>query len=314
MNSRFNYVFICSAGHSGSTLLDLLLGSHSKITSLGEIIQLPKNISLNTRCTCGQAVRSCPFWRQVVGLLNKDLGIDIFKNPYALHMGYANPQVVKDRIHNSWTYHVERRLLKGLRYVELRYGLPFSQKLLKPIYTGIENTFKVYDAVREVTHSDLIVDSSKSYLEAVGVYVSSPSKVRILLLTRDGRGVFHSYLKRNFSRSMSLHGWKNHYGRAVPLLRKHVKPEHLQRVRYEDLVGDTSAELRRLCEFLQVDFEADMLRFAEHVHHITNGNDMRFSQSSEIRCDDAWRHRLMPADLAYFEKVAGDLNRRLGYE
>lgn len=314
MSLDVNYVFICSAGHSGSTLLDLLLGSHSKIASLGEIIQLPKNISLNTRCACGQPVRSCPIWTRVVSLLNKELGIDIFRSPYSLHLGYPNPQVIKDEIRNSRSFHVKRLLLKGLRYMELRWGLPLGRIFLRPIYTGIENTFKVYDAVRTVLRTDLVVDSSKSYLEAVGIYLTSPSKVRILLLTRDGRGVFFSYLKRNFSRTMSVDGWKNHYARALPLLEKHVKPEHLLRVRYEDLVGDPTAELCRLCEFLGVDFEASMLQFTEHVHHITNGNDMRFNRSSEFRHDNAWRDLLGSAERVYFERIAGDLNRSLGYE
>src|SRR5690606_236057 len=39
-------VFICSAGHSGSTLLDMLLGTHSRAESLGELVNLPLDIEL----------------------------------------------------------------------------------------------------------------------------------------------------------------------------------------------------------------------------------------------------------------------------
>lgn len=50
-------LYICSAGRSGSTLINLVLGSHSQCMSLGEIEHLPKNIALNTPCSCGAAAR-----------------------------------------------------------------------------------------------------------------------------------------------------------------------------------------------------------------------------------------------------------------
>jgi sulfotransferase family protein len=56
-------VFIASLGHSGSTLLDLMLGSHPRLVSLGEIhatitrFAEPQNV-----CTCGAPAESCPLW------------------------------------------------------------------------------------------------------------------------------------------------------------------------------------------------------------------------------------------------------------
>ena len=76
---------------------------------------------------------------------------------------------------------------------------------------------------------------------------------------------------------------------------------------------DHIAELKRICRFLNIEFENNMLNFASHVHHITNGNDMRFSKSSEIRADTAWLHKLSEADRASFDRKVGDINRSLGY-
>jgi hypothetical protein len=313
MNNRTKYVYICSAGHSGSTLLDLLLGSHSQIESLGEIIHLAKNISLNTQCTCGEPVRSCPVWKQVVSILNEQLGIDIFNAPYALNVGFPLPQVIKDKIHTTFHYKLRRKFFRGLRYIELKYELCFLKHFLNSIYEGIKNTILVYEAVRKVLQCQMIVDSSKSYLESIGIYNNNPDNVRILLLCRDGRGVLYSHIKRNFSRNKGLRGWKNHYKRAIPLFEKYVNDNHVLRVKYEHIVQDPTAELKRICRFLNVEFEKDMLNFASHVHHITNGNDMRFSKSSEIRLDTEWMSELSEADRAFFDKMAGDLNRSLGY-
>lgn len=313
MNNPIKYIYICSAGHSGSTLLDLLLGSHSQIESLGEIIQLSKNFSLNTLCTCGEPVQSCAVWRKVVYVLNEQLGINIFDDPYALNMGSPNPQVIKDKLHSTYRYKLKSKFLNGLRYVELKYQLAFLKHFPNPIYEAIENTFLVYEAVRNVLRCQMIVDSSKSYLKAIGIYKQNPHNVRILFLCRDGRAVFYSNMKRSFAPNKSLHAWKNHYKRAIPLLEKYVDGSHILRVKYEHIARDPTAELKRICRFLNIDFETDMLNFANHAHHITNGNDMRFSKSSEITADTEWLYKLSQADRVFFDRMAGSLNRSLGY-
>lgn len=62
--SSWNLVYITSNGHSGSTLLDMLIGSHSACTTLGEIHML----TLNSKgvCACGApSYRECRFWSDV---------------------------------------------------------------------------------------------------------------------------------------------------------------------------------------------------------------------------------------------------------
>lgn len=308
------YVYICSAGHSGSTLLDLLLGSHSTAATVGEISHLSKNVALNTQCTCGVSVRSCKVWGEVLGLVGRELGVDLLKDPYALNMGYPRATIVVDRAHQNQRYLFKRKGLLALYYLKMRYGLDVLDPFLGSIDESVTHNFLIYDAVRKVLGADVIVDSSKEYLKGIAVYKKRPDKVRILLLTRDGRGVYYSNLKRKFSREHSVNSWKRHYARALPLLERHVDPNHILQVRYEDIAGNTAGEVSRICEFLGLEYEPEMLEFATHVHHSTNGNDMRFSNSSHISIDTSWRQKLTEAQVRYFEAKAGWLNRELGYE
>lgn len=59
------YVYITSCGHSGSTLLDLLLGAHSKSFSIGEIKQWERYIKNDLNCCCNEKVVQCSFWQEV---------------------------------------------------------------------------------------------------------------------------------------------------------------------------------------------------------------------------------------------------------
>jgi len=63
-------VHIIAIGHSGTTLLDLILSSHSEVTSVGEAIKLPEK--LDARCTCrANPMLACPFWRRVDEVLHQ---------------------------------------------------------------------------------------------------------------------------------------------------------------------------------------------------------------------------------------------------
>lgn len=313
MSKEIFDVYICSAGHSGSTLLDLLLGSHSSIASLGEIEHLSKNISLNTLCTCGKKVQSCDLWQEVIANASGKLNVDINQFPYQLNMGFPDPQVIKDKIHTTLKYQIKRRYFRGLQYFSLRYDLYFLSPFLKKVAESIDHTLMVYEVVRKILGCNVIIDSSKTYMRAAGFYRRNPDKVKIILLTRDGRGVAYSNIKRNFSRSKSIKGWKRYYARSTQLFGHVIADDHILQVKYEDLVNNPEAELQRICSFLNLEFEPAMMDFASHTHHITNGNNMRFKKSSEIKIDNAWKTELSKEDLNYFEKHAGDINNHLGY-
>ena len=70
-------VFIASLGHSGSTLLDLVLGGHSRLVGLGEVASVLTSASDGGRsftgdCSCGQDAASCPLWSEVARRIQAD--------------------------------------------------------------------------------------------------------------------------------------------------------------------------------------------------------------------------------------------------
>lgn len=306
-------LYICGAGHSGSTLLDMLLGSHSRIASLGEIINLPMDWATNNRCTCGAHVRDCDVWSNVVHEFERKDGIDVTADPYSLNLGpiYA---VVGDKRVTRGGYRVRRRLKAALHYLELRSGMFGALKpVLRGIHSGLQNNLTLFDLVGERLDADYVVDSSKVYMKAVGLYKLAPERIRIILLIRDGRAVYHSMRKRGFERQFSLDTWYTHFRRALPLIERQVDQTHVLTVKYEDLATDPARELERICAFAGLEFEPTMLDFKSKVHHNVNGNDMRFSNASEIRLDESWRSKLSKEEKQYFMVRAGWLNEKLGY-
>lgn len=78
MKSPFTILYITGRGHAGSTLLDLLISSHSEVTSVGELNLTPQNAGRNTECTCGAArISVCKFWLGVDSEIRRSTGITL---------------------------------------------------------------------------------------------------------------------------------------------------------------------------------------------------------------------------------------------
>jgi len=65
MKTPFQVLYITGCTHSGSTLLDLCLGSHSRVESLGEFINFQRAYKNGEHCSCGESILCCPLWEAV---------------------------------------------------------------------------------------------------------------------------------------------------------------------------------------------------------------------------------------------------------
>ncbi len=308
---RINTLYILSAGHSGSTLLNLILGSHSQAMAVSELTRLPANIAHNARCTCGNPVRECVHWRDVCARLRATLGIDILSNPHSLQLGFIGAP--RGFYRGSVSYRALWKMRRISTYLSQLTGLSIPFLVHPRLTVEVKNRLAVYEAVRESSGAAVVVDASKGYIPGVAIYQAQPARTRIILLTRDGRAVFYSNLRRGFGRSYSLGTWRNFYRNALPLIHRRVDPEHVLSVRYEDLATEPESQVRRICAFAGLEYEASMLDTSVKQHHITSGNDMRFRPHTAIQLDTKWRSELKDSDREYFEGRAGSLNRRLGY-
>lgn len=95
---------------------------------------------------------------------------------------------------------------------------------------------------------------------------------QIIHIIRDGRAVVRSHLQRWGSRRAirAMGEWRD----LIEKCRKfgHRWPEQYHELRYEDLVRDPEAELRRLLEFLGEPWEAAVLEPYATTHDAVKGN------------------------------------------
>lgn len=103
-------IYIAGLGHSGTTLLDLALGTSSNVVGLGELKRLMQNHTrdknLKSVCSCGKRGNECRVWSELGSLLNTDeadidkvgLVVDFLKEKYGKNV------VLIDSSKNSYNY------------------------------------------------------------------------------------------------------------------------------------------------------------------------------------------------------------------
>ncbi|MBT7097679.1 hypothetical protein HN937_09925, partial [Candidatus Poribacteria bacterium] len=182
-------VFVAGVSRSGSTVLDLALGSNPDFVSVGELRRLQGyarrdhelsgalSTTSELRCTCGAWVDECALWLSV----EREAGLSFRETPF-----------------KSGGTVLCRRAVQAAYMIAgpaAACAVGASTRCGKAELAVARNCFRVYDAIGAVTGSRYIVDSSKSIYHYALLRAHDARRVRLILLNRDGRAVTHSMIR-----------------------------------------------------------------------------------------------------------------------
>jgi hypothetical protein len=266
MNTKLLYV--SGQGHTGSTLLTLLLGAHTQVTSVGEAnafsesrrrsklekfqrrhASLPPDERpvyqpfMDQPCMCrSESVRGCSFWMEVERRLEAEHGMDLD----ALDLESDDDQEFAD--HNR----------------------------------------ALFTAVGEVSGSKYIVDASKSATRLEKLQSVSGLEVYPIRLHRSALGTTYSSVKRGSPWYRAAISYFRNEGRLDDCFSRF---EH-SLVSYEELASNPRSVMEALMRDVGLSFESAQLELAGTTQHLIAGNRMRFQRSDGIRLDQNWRDEL----------------------
>jgi hypothetical protein len=303
------FVCIASIGHSGSTLLGMLLDQYPEMTSMGEITNLHKFTSEpDLLCGCGAPVLRCPFWQAVEAELRRKTG------DLTLTLGdFSRPTEPKSTAF---------RKLPALSELLMILGSPAAWKLGSAISprAGRERDFgeravQVYEAIARVRQTPITVNSTGATTQMKAIYLADPKRCRVIHVVRDGRGWTCSMMRRekkamDFAARLYVRRMWN-----TEMMMRSIPPRQRLQVKYEEMCLDPSGTLNRISEFLGIETRLNEFTLKKTEFHGVGGNPMRFRyDESTVSLDEKWRRDLSAEELKLFEEIAGDLNRKLGYQ
>ncbi|MBI3158311.1 MAG: sulfotransferase [Chloroflexi bacterium] len=247
-------VFIAGLSHSGSTLLDLLLGAHPRLTGLGELDKVlaftPEQYAEERvmPCTCGRPVSECAFW---AGAFDALPGLP------------AGQRAAPLLAHFAAVFGPEAMPVDSSKY------LPALERWLDAPGVSV----RVLHVIKDVRS---FVVSQRDALE----------KER-------GRGRLARAAHRLTTRQPAYLFWKWHLrNRAIARFCARGGLAHYV-VSYDRLCLEPEAALRGICDFLGLEFHPGMLSPANTGSHVFWGNPMAGDRQrhAAIRYDDRWQAR-----------------------
>lgn len=162
-------------------------------------------------------------------------------------------------------------------------------------------------------------DKRPAYVRHIGVLRRLFPDAQFVHLVRDGRDCVASLLEMSWWPHGVRHAaatWAqaiDHGRRAARSLPAGTYHE----LRYEALVSDPEAELRRLCAFLGEEYDPAMTEPSRvAAQAVPRRKRWHARTRTELTADrfGSWRDRLMPADVALCEAVLGGRLAAYGYE
>jgi hypothetical protein len=299
-------LYIMGAGHIGSTILDIVLGSHPHFESLGEVSKYHRNgwkADTNRTCSCGEPVFECPFWVQA-------------RARWMELTGQPDPTryvALQNRFESS-----------GSGWLALLWNSIFSSSDFRDFKDW---TAAFYQAIHEVGGKPVLVDSSLTPRRAFALAKNPKIDLHLIHMVRDGRGVIWSLMKPGKQalirkEYVPAHPFKTtRYWLSANLQSLSVfnqVPEAKRRlVRYEDFVTNPSLTVQKIGEWVGEDLSDVIsesgLSNPNPVRHTVGGNRVRMQKDIRIRADFAWQEHLPQKDRKLFWRTAGWLARRFGY-
>lgn len=293
-SAKIPVVFILSAGHSGSTLLDLLLSAHPDMVGLGEAEKVGAKVVPpipEHHCSCGKLFADCPFWREFV---TREDNQAYFKQ----RVRHIN-QTKLDYFLGKKKYH----------FIKHEHGRVTPEEY-------IQNTEALYRYALQKSEAKVVVDSSKRpYRPQALVQYGAGVEPYLIHLVRDGRGVLWSFLKKYRKEYPDEEAfWIRHAisewfmgNLKVELLRRRLKVR-TRRILYSDLVRDPEGVVKRICADLGLDPEKWNPSFRDVPHHLLAGNLPTIASTEGIVSDESWKRDLPAGPRLRFNLMAGWLN------
>jgi Sulfotransferase family len=278
-------IYILGSGRCGSTVFEIILGSHPNIRATGEFHTTPfPNWMPGAVCSCGQTFNLCPFWSPV-------------REKYRAFLDF------------------DRALTGQLRFESYR-SLPrtlFHRMLrtneIREHARGMSDLIKI---ISESSGKDIVSESSKNavrgYLYALAR--SSDFEVYYIHLVRDGRGYIRSQMMTphdagSGEKKSAFSSWAITLRWVAPnllamLLCSRPRNRYL-RIRYEDFVTRPVKTLEEVGRFVGLDMSALIEQVREGgvfpVTHLIGGNRVRFSPTISLESRFA-----NPALIAHYDR------------
>jgi hypothetical protein len=265
--NKVKVLYILGGGHSGSTVLSLILGTAPQVFNAGELKLYNQHYTYewdkeHSHCMCGETAIECPFWKRVAEL-SPDL--EIFYDPGV--KGYL------------------RQFAKLL--------FPSKNLSAEDDYVLIKNTLLSASEIQPSVK--FILDISKSLPRLMHLRSHPELELHPIFLVRDGRGYLNSYRKRHGDRGGLRWIVQWIAINLSTLITLYLNKERFLKISYNNLCRSPEQTIDKINQFFGIEIPQEYLQaINETEFHVRAANPKVLEQKyfSGLELDEKWKTEL----------------------
>jgi hypothetical protein len=281
--SRNPFLFIVGCPRSGTTLLQRIVNAHRQIAIMPETHWIAR------------------YFQNRIGLTPEGLVTSRLVGKVLKHRLFPDLQIESDAVEQLVA------ASQPMTYADFVQG--------------------IFDLYGQRRGKQLVGEKTPGYVRSITTLGALWPQARFLHLLRDGRDVclsilawdrahraagrFPTWTKDPVMTTAFFWEWNVRLGRERGIV---LGAELYKEVRYEALVTQPADECAGLCQFLQVPYDGNMLRYHEGLTRSEPGLDAKTAWLPPTAGLRDWRRQMPAGDIERFEAAAGDLLDELGYE
>lgn len=277
-------IYIMGRGHSGSTLLDVVLGNSKDIESVGELVSAMSRIEKEI-CSCKEKMTRCPYWTSILSNFNNKYSDKSFKSLCFQSVKQGNIKIFF------------KTLFFKRKYVKL-----------------VDGSFDFFKEVSLISKKKFIVDSSKEHTR--GLLFSRSDRAHLIHIVRRPDRILSStyfraingeqvkFLRFKFQPknkialflyilTMSV-SWS--IGNFLAEITKLVARNKVLLIRYEDFITQPKDTLIKIQNQFKIDLSDLIYKLEQkellYIGHNVGGNRFRFQESFTIEPQKSTQRKL----------------------
>ena len=286
-------IYICSRGHSGSTLLDVVVGACVDCFSCGELQylgwQLRRAVTFGSSlenenvCSCGLPFLTCEIWGRVLHVVRAESGPKELRRTVIL--GSQDPNDAELSLH--------RLIFLAYRHALIDPSLKwFSSIVGSMLATATRRSWRLIDTISQESGCKYVVDSSKELVRFELLRRSRPADCYLLVLFRDVWGNAWSAIRRGANPVKAAIASKRQASFVFSYLSQHRDVTAIC-ITYKELCRDPGRVRNMVSALTGCENEARDIFGSDQDQrdrHLVAGNPARFKGMTTIEFDEGESH------------------------
>src|SRR3989338_490044 len=178
----------------------------------------------------------------------------------------------------------------------------------------------IFNYYRQKTNKPIIGVKVANNLQKVKNTIANINLIKMMFsdtycfqIVRDPRDIFLSFRKiRVLPWFLSPYYFGKFWVKAITTIRSLNKSVKYYEVRYEDLISQPQREIEKICQFIEVDFSPEMLKFYQKVDQ-TRPNQCNLKKNFIATNFNKWKSQLSPKVAKLISTVSASEMTELGY-